>query len=257
MKEYIDAYNNIGMLEVDLDNLEEAERILSKGLEICDEEELSEDDDGRSRLHHNLGNVYTELRNMNKAREHIEKDITICHRIGHCQGEAKGYINLGELHYRIQKYDEAMKCYEWALKLAKSMEDEDALISQANQNIEIVKEARKVMDEIKIGEQSLKKLSREIEIARGTEGERKCLLQQNSALDRLIEKCGAIFAWVKVRISLHAFLLLFQPLVDVLAYFHDVFSSSNSMLPNLVLSWQKIWIFCLTSLCRSVPPLLY
>ncbi|XP_055832126.1 protein TONSOKU isoform X3 [Solanum dulcamara] len=200
VKEYIDAYNNIGMLEVDLDNLEEAERILSKGLDICDAEEVSEDDDGRSRLHHNLGNVYTELRNWNKAREHIEKDITICHRIGHCQGEAKGYINLGELHYRIQKYDEAMKCYEWALKLAKSMEDEDALISQANQNIEIVKEACKVMDEIKIGEQSLKKLAREMEIVRGTEGERKCLLQQNSALDRLIEKSSAIFAWVKHRI---------------------------------------------------------
>ncbi|KAF3650623.1 putative 40S ribosomal protein S18-like [Capsicum annuum] len=195
VKEYIDAYNNIGMLEVDLDNLEEAEKILSRGLDICDEEEVSVDDDGRSRLHHNLGNVYTELRKWNKARQHIEKDITICHRIGHCQGEAKGYINLGELHYRIQRYDEAVKCYEWALKLAKSMEDEDALISQANQNIEIVKEACKVMDEIKLGEQSLKKLAREMEIARGTEGERKCLLQQNSALDHLIEKSSAIFAW--------------------------------------------------------------
>ncbi|CAN4114152.1 unnamed protein product [Withania somnifera] len=200
VKEYIDAYNNIGMLEVDLDNLEEAGKILIKGLDICDEEEVSEDDDGRSRLHHNLGNVYTELRNWNKAREHIEKDITICHKIGHCQGEAKGYINLGELHYRVQKYDEAIKCYEWALKLAKSLEDEDALINQANQNIEIVKEAHKVMDEIKIGEQNLKKLAREMEIARGTEGERKCLMQQNSALDRLIEKSSAIFAWLKHRI---------------------------------------------------------
>ncbi|KAK4359818.1 hypothetical protein RND71_022047 [Anisodus tanguticus] len=199
VKEYIDAYNNIGMLEVDLDNLEEAEKVLIKGLEISDEEEVSEDDDGRSRLHHNLGNVYTELRKWEKAREHIEKDIIICHRIGHCQGEAKGYINLGELHYRIQKYDEAMKCYERALNLAKSMEDEDALISQANQNIEIVKEACKVMDEINIGEQNLKKLAREMEIARGTEGERKCLLQQNSALDRLIEKCSAIFAWIRHR----------------------------------------------------------
>ncbi|XP_016500301.1 protein TONSOKU isoform X2 [Nicotiana tabacum] len=197
VKEYIDAYNNIGMLEVDLDNLEEAEKVLREGLEICDEEEVNEDDDGRSRLHHNLGNVYTELRKWNKAREHIEKDILICHRIGHCQGEAKGYINLGELHYRVQKYDEAMKCYEWALKLAKSMEDEDALISQANQNIEIVKEACRVMDEIKKEEQNLKKLAREMEIARGTEGERKCLLQQNSSLDRLIEKSSAIFAWLK------------------------------------------------------------
>nr|XP_016454753.1 PREDICTED: protein TONSOKU-like isoform X1 [Nicotiana tabacum] len=197
VKEYIDAYNNIGMLEVDLDNLEEAEKVLSEGLEICDEEEVGEDDDGRSRLHHNLGNVYTELRKWNKAREHFEKDILICHRIGHCQGEAKGYINLGELHYRVQKYDEAMKCYEWALRLAKSMEDEDALISQANQNIEIVKEACQVMDEIKKEEQNLKKLAREMEIARGTEGERKCLLQQNLSLDHLIEKSSAIFAWLK------------------------------------------------------------
>lgn len=37
LKEYIDAHNNIGMLEFDLDNLEEARKILTKGLEICDE----------------------------------------------------------------------------------------------------------------------------------------------------------------------------------------------------------------------------
>ncbi|KAH1114448.1 hypothetical protein J1N35_007826 [Gossypium stocksii] len=90
------------MLEVDLDNLDEALKFHAKGLEICDEEEVVEDDDGRSRLHHNLGNVYMELRRWGKAREHIEKDIMICKRIGHCQGEGKGYINLGELHYRVQ-----------------------------------------------------------------------------------------------------------------------------------------------------------
>lgn len=41
LKEYIDAHNNIGMLEMDLDNLGEAKKILTKGLEICDEEEVS------------------------------------------------------------------------------------------------------------------------------------------------------------------------------------------------------------------------
>ncbi|KAF7834177.1 protein TONSOKU [Senna tora] len=197
IKEYIDAHNNIGMLEMDLDNLEEAQVILSRGLKICNEEEVSRYDDGRSRLHHNLGNVYMELRIWNKARYNIEMDIQICNRIGHCQGEAKGYINLGEVNYRTQMYEEALLCYKKALVLAKSMEDEDSLVRQIHQNIKIVNEATKVMDELKKEEQNLKKLERDVATARGTPHERKCLLQQNKSLDRLLEKSSMICAWEK------------------------------------------------------------
>ncbi|XP_042495456.1 protein TONSOKU [Macadamia integrifolia] len=199
LKEYIDAHNNLGMLEMDLDNFEEAEKILLEGLKICDEEEVAEDDDARSRLHHNLGNLYTELRMWDKAREHIEKDIIICQRIEHYQGEAKGYINLGGLHYRLQKYAEANMSYQKALEKAKSMEDEDALVEQISQNIEIVKEAIRVMNDMKSEEQNLKKLSRTMTTARGTPRERKCLLEQNACLDRLIEKARTILAWLKHR----------------------------------------------------------
>ncbi|KAG5241972.1 protein TONSOKU [Salix suchowensis] len=197
LKEYIDAHNNIGMIEMDLDNLEEARKILTRGLEICDEEEVNADNDCRSRLHHNLGNVYMELKVWDKAQEHIKKDIRICNRIGHCQGEAKGYINLGELHYRAQKYEEANLCYQKALDLAKSMEDEDALVKEIDHNIGTVKEAMKVMDELKKEEQNLKKLTRSIVTARGTHHERKFLLQQNASLDSLIEKSSIILAWSK------------------------------------------------------------
>ena len=41
LKEYVDAYNNIGLLEMDLDNLKEAEKILTQGLKICDDEEVN------------------------------------------------------------------------------------------------------------------------------------------------------------------------------------------------------------------------
>ncbi|KAI3451497.1 hypothetical protein Pfo_008162 [Paulownia fortunei] len=199
IKEYIDAHNNLGMLEIDLDNLDEAEKILSRGLEICDEEEIIEYDDTRSRLHHNLGNVYLELRKWEKAHEHIKKDILICKQIGHCQGEAKGYVNLGELHYRNQKYYEAIASYQKALDLAKSLEDENALADQIDHNIETVREAMKVMNELKKEEQNLKKLERNTEMARGTESERKCLLKQNASLDCLVEKSRMIFAWMKLR----------------------------------------------------------
>ncbi|KAK6922850.1 Tetratricopeptide repeat [Dillenia turbinata] len=197
LKEYIDAHNNIGMLEMDLDNFEAAEKILTKGLKICDEEEVNENDDARSRLHHNLGYVYTALRMWDKAREHIEKDIIICKNIQHWQGQAKGYINLGEFHYKVQKYDDAILCYRKAHDLAKSMEDEDALIDQIKQNIEIVEEAKKVMDGLNKEEQNLKKLMRNMVTARGTQDELKCLQLQIASLDRLIESSSMIFAWKK------------------------------------------------------------
>ncbi|KAK9134545.1 hypothetical protein Syun_013875 [Stephania yunnanensis] len=197
LKEFIDAHNNIGMIEMDLDNLDAAEKILLEGLKICDEEEVIEDDDGRSRLHHNLGSVYMEMRRWDNAREHIEKDIIICKRIGHRQGEAKGYINLGELHYRLQKYEEALMCYQKAHDVVKSLEDEDALVENIDENIRTIKEAAKVMDDLKNEEQNLKKQIRTTAIAKGTPRERKCLLQKNASLDLLIEKASMIFAWKK------------------------------------------------------------
>ncbi|XP_042025536.1 protein TONSOKU-like isoform X2 [Salvia splendens] len=198
VKEYIDAHNNLGMLEIDLDNLNAAEKILIEGLEICQEEEVPEGDATRSRLHHNLGNVYMELRKWEKARDHIKKDIVICKRIGHCQGEAKGYINHGELHYRNQRYEEAIASYKKALELARTLEDEVALTEQIHQNIRTVREAMRVMSEVKTEELNLKKLERNTEMARGTEGELKFLLKQNSSLDCLVEKSRMIFAWLKL-----------------------------------------------------------
>jgi FtsZ-binding cell division protein ZapB len=84
--------------------------------------------------------------------------------------------------------------------LAKSLEDEDALVRQINQNIETVKLAVEVMDEIKREEQKLKKLKRDIVSARGTLNERKCLLLQNGSLEILVEKARMISAWEKVSI---------------------------------------------------------
>ncbi|KAM1068014.1 hypothetical protein ACFX2I_000025 [Malus domestica] len=198
LEEYIDAHNNIGMLEFDLDNLEEARKILTKGLEICDERGVVEDDDGRSRLHHNLGNVYMKLRMWDSAREHIDKDILICQTTEHRQGEAKGYINLGELHYRVQNYQEALRCYQKALDLTNLMEGEDPLLKQIHQNIGTVKKAAEVMNELQKEEQNLKKLTEDKEDARGRPRERHCLPQIIASLDCLIEKSRTTIAWAKL-----------------------------------------------------------
>ncbi|KAF2558451.1 hypothetical protein F2Q68_00017301 [Brassica cretica] len=197
LEEYINAHNNIGMLDLDLDNPDAACKILMKGLRICDEEEVKENDAMRSRLHHNLGNVYLELRSWKEAKEHIKMDIKICHQISHCQGEAKGYINLAELHNRTQNYGDALMCYGKASTLAKSMQDESALVEQIEQNIKIVKKAVKVMEEMREEERRLRKLSAEMADAKGTSEERKSMLQVHACLERLIEKSSMVFAWDK------------------------------------------------------------
>ncbi|KNA11275.1 hypothetical protein SOVF_136660 isoform B [Spinacia oleracea] len=199
LKEYIDAYNNVGTLEIDLENLEEAEKILTKGLEICDEEEVSENDDGRTRLHHNLGYVYMQLRMWKKAKHHIRQDIKICKNIGHRQGEAKGYINLGEFHSKEQKFNDTLDSYQIAFNLTKSLEDEDALSRQIEENIRVVKQFIKVTEEIKTEEQKFKKLRRSMTMAKGTSDERKCLRQLMKSLDYLIEKTIIVSDWKKHR----------------------------------------------------------
>ncbi|RLN08873.1 protein TONSOKU isoform X2 [Panicum miliaceum] len=199
LKELIDAYNNMGMLELELDNFEQAEKLLIQGLKICDDEEVDSYDDARTRLHHNLGNVYTELRKWKKAEGHIEKDIAICKKIRHPQGEAKGFINLGEVNSRVQKYEDAKLCYKKALTIASCLEDEDALMEQINQNIETVTKAAEVLAELKKDELKLKKLVRDTSNARGTSKERKLLLEQYAWLDNLIDKARMICAWEKHR----------------------------------------------------------
>ncbi|RLM80797.1 protein TONSOKU isoform X2 [Panicum miliaceum] len=235
LKELIDAYNNMGMLELELDNFEQAEKLLIQGLKICDDEEVDSYDDARTRLHHNLGNVYTELRKWNKAEGHIEKDIAICRNIRHPQGEAKGFINLGEVHSRVQKYEEAKLCYKKALTIAACLEDEDALIEQINQNIETVTKAAEVLAELKKDEQKLKKLVRDTSNARGTSKERKLLLEQHVWLDNLIEKARMICAWEKHR-------EFSKGKKRVATELHDKEKLSDSLL-SIGESYQKLRIF--------------
>ncbi|CAI9117219.1 OLC1v1018568C1 [Oldenlandia corymbosa var. corymbosa] len=195
LTEYTDAHNNLGMLEMDLDNLEEAEKLLTRGLKICNEQEVGENDDSRCRLHHNLGIIYMEFRNWKKAQEHIKKAISICKNMRHYLGEAKALVNFGVLYYRVQRYDKAISCYEEAFYLAKLLEGEDALVYQVVKHIDTVKAAIEIMEELKQGEQNIKKSEKNIEDSRGRAHERKTIQEHITSLDLRIEKSRMIFAW--------------------------------------------------------------
>ncbi|KAI5077372.1 hypothetical protein GOP47_0007196 [Adiantum capillus-veneris] len=160
VKELVDAYNNMGLLMMVIDDHKQAISYFEQGLRICNDEELREDDDARSRLHHNLGRIYCERRDWEKSKHHTQTDISICQRLPHPQGEAKGFINLGEMHFKRQRYEEATRCFERALTVAQSLEDEDELVSTAQRNLDVVAEAEEKLLQLTVGEQQLKKLQR-------------------------------------------------------------------------------------------------
>ena len=80
----------------------------------------------------------------------------------------------------------------------KSLEDEDALVWQIDENIKTADKAVKVMDELEKEEQNFKKFKKYLAAARASAHEHKHLLQQNASVDRLPEKSSMIFAWEKV-----------------------------------------------------------
>nr|XP_043623529.1 protein TONSOKU-like [Erigeron canadensis] len=192
VKEYVDAHNNIAMIELDRDRFDEAEKYLTMGLRLCDEEKIDVNDESRARFHHNLGSVYMELRKWDEARQHIEKEIEICRNIGHRQGQAKGFINLGELLYRLQDYDAATVSFKNAMEFA---DGEQSLANQISQNLETVKEATKVMDYVKKQEEHLELLTSHMTMFSGKADKRKCLRMQKACLDRLIEHTRIISSW--------------------------------------------------------------
>ncbi|KAH9316665.1 hypothetical protein KI387_025292, partial [Taxus chinensis] len=197
VKELVDAYNNMGLLKIYLEDYIEAERVLQEGLRICDEEEVGDNDDGRTRLHHNLGRIYIEIKEWEKATAHVDIDIKICQNIPHPQGEANGLINLGLIHYKLQKYDDALLCYKRALRIANKLEDEDALVKSVKVNIESTEEALKIMGELVQEEQQLKKLARDARLAIGTASQRRHQIKLHKCLKRLIELAINIEAWPK------------------------------------------------------------
>jgi tetratricopeptide (TPR) repeat protein len=193
--EHVDAYNNLGLSRAMAEDYKQALKLYSAGLKLCDEEEVDENDAARSRIHHNLGRLYTELRSWEKAKYHIELDIEICQKIPHAQGEAKGLMNLADLYFKSQDYEQVARCYKRALHIAQTLEDEDALCSHIKSNMEVLGQAKAKTKEFDVDMQKLSKLRREVESSKGTAAERRYIKQESALLLVLTNRAEELQSW--------------------------------------------------------------
>eukprot|EP00850_Spirogloea_muscicola_P017313 SM000147S01132 [mRNA] locus=s147:230302:234791:- [translate_table: standard] len=176
-KELVDAYANLGNLRVAMDDLNGARTCFQKGLQVCDSEEVA-DDESRSRIHHQLGLLYTRERKRDKALHHIREDIRICNKLNLREEEAKGYISVGDLHFKFQEYDSAIQSFRRAEEIVRQLQDEEKLLQQTLENLHAAEEARKEMQELQKLENELKRVVREAAPHIGTPQERSHELKQ-------------------------------------------------------------------------------
>eukprot|EP00850_Spirogloea_muscicola_P007573 SM000038S14386 [mRNA] locus=s38:783734:788110:+ [translate_table: standard] len=193
-KELVDAYANLGNLRVAMDDLNGARTCFQKGLQVCDSEEVA-DDESRSRIHHQLGLLYTRERKRDKALHHIREDIRICNKLNLREEEAKGYISVGDLHFKFQEYDSAIQSFRRAEEIVRQLQDEEKLLQQALENLHAAEEARKEMQELQKLENELKRVVREAAPHIGTLQERSRELKQLKLLSELLTRSEALCAW--------------------------------------------------------------
>ena len=101
------------------------------------------------------------------------------------------------MHFKRQKYEEAKRCFERALQIAKSLDDEDDLVSTAQKNLEVVGQAEEKLLKLTVGEQQLKKFQRK----RLTDVKNSHKTDECKMLNELIGLAEDLQAWEKVLIN--------------------------------------------------------
>lgn len=197
--ELIDAYNNLGMLRMITDEPKEARKFLEEGLRVCDAEEIGQHDAARTRLHHNLGRLFSEKRQWKQAIKHVMQDIEICQALRHPQGEVKGLVNLADIHFKERRYKDALDCYRIATAVVQKLQDEDNLIKLVQTNKEIVQQAVPKLASFNAGMEKHKELQRKVEAARGSAIERKLYQQECKLVKELIGQAYELQYWEMVR----------------------------------------------------------
>lgn len=107
-----DVYNNIGICFKRKGDLDSANHYYKLSMNYVG------DDFGRARIYVNLGSNYIAQGKLDNAAASQLRAIEIFERLGEHRGLTIAYLNLGNIHYKKEDYDWAMKYYKLSLASA-------------------------------------------------------------------------------------------------------------------------------------------
>lgn len=107
-------YNNLGIISDELGRTNLAKNYFLNALKLY---ELVKDTLSMPFSFTNLGTVYTKLHNKDTALYYMKKSLNIKLKHGSDLDKLDGYTDLGNVYFDFSKYNEAIVCYENAIKL--------------------------------------------------------------------------------------------------------------------------------------------
>lgn len=126
-----DAYNFLGLFSLNLDKLEEAEKDLLKGLSYFEGLTTREPLLALSKpyhLHGNIGEVYTKLRQFDRALFHFNRSIEEAAKENQWRPQALAYISSGEVLFELNLPDSAINILSKGEQIALENKDFDVAL---------------------------------------------------------------------------------------------------------------------------------
>jgi signal transduction histidine kinase len=126
-----DAYNFLGLFSLNLDKLEEAEKNLQKGLSFFEGLERQKPLLALSKpyhLHGNIGEVYTKLKQYDKALFHFKRSIDEAAKENQWRPQALAHISSGEVLFNLSLSDSAISTLSKGEQIALDNKDFDVAL---------------------------------------------------------------------------------------------------------------------------------
>ncbi|MFI5149387.1 MAG: tetratricopeptide repeat protein [Bacteroidia bacterium] len=122
-------YNNLGGIDVSVHNYKEGEAYIRKSIELREEISSGKPKDKEvkralSKAYNNMGSLYGEQNQFDKAMPYYLSALKIKDEIGDTRGAAQTRCNIGEIYMNQKKEAEAYTYFQQALELFRKTDDQ-------------------------------------------------------------------------------------------------------------------------------------
>ncbi|MBN2047526.1 MAG: tetratricopeptide repeat protein [Anaerolineaceae bacterium] len=129
--EYSQIFNDIGWIYFRRGNMDQAEELLKKSLDLVEHTEAY---DVISSIYNRLGGIYFLKGDMDLSTTYVQRSLQLREQLGEVASVARSYNNLGLIAWKRGVLDEAQKNFEKSSRLQEDLGDIEALI-ELNANL--------------------------------------------------------------------------------------------------------------------------
>ncbi len=126
-------YNNVGSIDIVIQNYKEGELYIKKSIELRKELSAGKPDDmeakkALSKAYNNMGSLYGQQNEYDKAMPYYQDALKLKEESGDTRGAAQTRCNIGLIYLHRNKEKEAYDCFQSALTVFRQAEDQIGVV---------------------------------------------------------------------------------------------------------------------------------